>query len=376
VGVPDVRVALILPGFSSDESDWCTPALLDYVRALSKQIDVEVFTLRYPHRRDTYRIGNAIVHSLGGAQRHGLHSLALWASATRAISGRHRRAPFDLLHAFWAHEQSWVGLFCARWLRVPLVVSVAGGELSNVPPVAYGLQRFTVHAWLIRQGLHSADCATAGSGYVQAIARGLGLEDLACAPLGVDTAMFSPADMPRAAASILSVASLLPVKGHLVLLRAMRRVVDAIPTVHLTIVGDGPQRAELAKMIDCLSLGVQVTLHPVISHDGLPPLYQAAELYVQSSWHEAQGMAVLEAAACGTALAGTAVGVLADLAPTAAAVVPVGDESALAELIIGLLADPARRRALGCAARALVETTYSVEITTARFLALYAPLCA
>ena len=28
-----MKIALVLPGFSADEQDWCIPALLDHVRA-------------------------------------------------------------------------------------------------------------------------------------------------------------------------------------------------------------------------------------------------------------------------------------------------------------------------------------------------------
>src|SRR2546422_820628 len=76
-----MRVALIVPGFSADEEDWCIPALLNFVRALAQRVELEVFALRYPHRRGQYRIGNASVHSFGYATRRGPASLALWREA-------------------------------------------------------------------------------------------------------------------------------------------------------------------------------------------------------------------------------------------------------------------------------------------------------
>jgi glycosyltransferase involved in cell wall biosynthesis len=159
-----------------------------------------------------------------------------------------------------------------------------------------------------------------------------------------------------------------------VLLRAMRRVADTIPAVHLSIVGDGPQRAESQHIIDQLALGATVSLCPAVPHDQLAQLCRSADLYVQSSWHEAQGMAVLEAAACGTPLVGTAVGVIAELAPEAALSVPPGDEQALASAIASLLGDEERRRALGGAARTRMETAYSVDHCVERFVELYAGL--
>jgi glycosyltransferase involved in cell wall biosynthesis len=368
--VPDLRVALIVPGFSSDESDWCIPALLDYVRALSRRIDLEVFTLRYPHRRDSYRIGNATVHSLGWAQRRGLYSPWLWATAYRAIMRRQHQAPFSVLHAFWADEPAWIGAACARRLGIPLVVSVAGGELSAMPRVHYGLRRHVLQRRWIGRALRTAKVVTAGSCYLIALAKAQGFSAIRHAPLGVDTQLFSPAAQPHQM-SLITVGSLLPVKGHAALVKVMRRVVDVIPGAHLTIVGDGPERSGLQQLIESLQLRENVSLQPAIAHELLPAYYSASDLYVQSSWHEAQGMVVLEAAACGVPLVGTAVGTLAELAPDAALAVPAGDEQALGSAVIEILQDDVRRRMLAAAALARVVTVYGIERCVERFLELY-----
>ena len=368
--MPDLRVALIVPGFSSDESDWCIPALLDFVRALSRRIDLEVFTLRYPHRRDSYRIGNATVHSLGWAQRRGIYSPWLWVAAYRAILRRHQQSPFSVLHAFWADEPAWIGAACAKRLGIPLVVSIAGGELSALPRIAYGLGRHALQRQWIGRALHTARIVTAGSCYLIAFAKAQGFSAVRHAPLGVDMQLFSPAAKPEKT-GLITVGSLLPVKGHAALVQAMRRVVDIIPEAHLTIVGDGPEHSRLQQLIESLQLRENVSLQPAIAHELLPAYYSASDLYVQSSWHEAQGMVVLEAAACGVPLVGTAVGTLADLAPDAALAVPAGDEQALASAVIELYQDDNQRRTLAAAALARVGTDYGIERCVGRFLELY-----
>ena len=368
--MPDLRVALIVPGFSSDENDWCIPALLDFVRALSRRIDLEVFTLRYPHRRGSYRIGNATIHSLGWEQRRGIYSPWLWVAAYRFIMRRHHQSPFSVLHAFWADEPAWIGAACAKRLGIPLVVSVAGGELSAVPRVRYGLRRHALQRQLISRALRTARVVTAGSCYLSALAKAQGFSAIRHAPLGVDTQLFSPASKPNKM-SLITVGSLLPVKGHAALVQVMRRVIEVIPGAHLNIVGDGPERSGLQQLIESLRLSDNVSLQPAIAHELLPAYYSASHLYVQSSWHEAQGMVVLEAAACGVPLVGTAVGTLAELAPDAALAVPAGDEQALASAVIRLLQDDERRRTMAAAALARVVTAYSVEPCVERFLELY-----
>ncbi|HET7034455.1 MAG TPA: hypothetical protein VFI42_02130, partial [Thermomicrobiaceae bacterium] len=61
-----MKLALILPGFSAAEDDWCIPALLDLARVLAPEVELHVFPLRYPPRRGRYRIYGATVHPLGG----------------------------------------------------------------------------------------------------------------------------------------------------------------------------------------------------------------------------------------------------------------------------------------------------------------------
>jgi len=77
-----------------------------------------------------------------------------------------------------------------------------------------------------------------------------------------------------------------------------------------------------------------------------------------------------EAAAAGVPTVGTAVGVLAELAPTAAWAVPVGDSAALADGALALLRDSARREQLGRAAQAWARA-HDADWTAARFESLY-----
>ncbi len=75
--------------------------------------------------------------------------------------------------------------------------------------------------------------------------------------------------------------------------------------------------------------------------------YQAAHLHVLSSRHEAAGVAVLEAAACGVPTVGSDTGYVADWTPDAAWGVEPGNPDALADGIVRLLLDCEQREAMG-----------------------------
>ena len=375
-----MRIALIVPGFSADPSDWCIPALRDLVRQLATTTDVHVFALRYPARRSRYELFGAQVTALGGAETRRLKSASLWRRTARAIAAEHRVRRFDVLHAFWAGEPGFVAVLTGRLLGIPTVVSLAGGELARLPDIDYGGRLHAVERIKTWLALRLASMVTAGSALTLAAARPwLGARHDTRAmriPLGVDLFMFAPAEpqptngVPR----IVQVASLVPVKDQLTLLRAAALLRERGSRFALELVGAGPLEPELRSHIRRLGIEDVVALRGAIAHDALPVVYQRAHLFVLSSRHEAQGMAALEAAACGIPVVGTNVGIIPELAPDAARVTPVGDARAMADGIAGFLDDEEIRTRSGRFARALVEAEYGLEQSARRYLGVYADL--
>ncbi len=370
-----MKIALVTPGFSADEQDWCIPALLNLVRLLAREHEVHVFTLRYPHHRRRYRVYGASVHPLGGATVGGVGRLPLLTRALAAIVREARRGPFDVIHALWADEPGFLAVMAGRVLGAPTVVSLLGGELVRMPELGYGHGLSRAGRAMIALALRGADRVTVGSAtlYQRALAH-VPPARLAQIPLGVDIERFFPAPAPPSAfrvgdPALLHAASLLPIKDQATLLRAFQRVVAARPAAHLHIVGEGPLRDELQRLAASLGVAGHVTLHGNVSHEALPACYRAADLFLLSSRYESQGMVVLEAAACGVPTVGTAVGILPELGPAARAV-PIGDADALAGALLALLAQPEQLAAMGRAALALARQRYALPHTVAQWVAL------
>lgn len=389
-----MRIALLTPGFSADERDWCIPALLDLVRELAREHDVQVFTLRYPHRRDRYQVHGATVHALGGATAGGLHRLPLLARALAAVGREQRRAPFNVLHGLWADEPGFLAVLAGRLLGAPSVVSLLGGELVGFADIGYGGQLSRANRWLTRAARRGADRVTVGSRYLGRIAGQHGVPDgkLVLMPLGVDTKTFRvsfAAETPCAAISeslpqpnpkglaghpaLLHVAALSPVKDQATLLRATALVSSRLPDVHLHIVGGGPLRPALAALAQALGLADRVTFHGAVAHQRLATFYRSADLLVQSSRYESQGLVVLEAAACGCPCVGTAVGLLPELLPPLCLAEP-GDAAGLAAAIAVALQSPARQTGLGRMAQRQVQARFSLDRTLPTLLNLYEDL--
>jgi glycosyltransferase involved in cell wall biosynthesis len=121
---------------------------------------------------------------------------------------------------------------------------------------------------------------------------------------GVDTALFRPPEDRQAARrslgltrpTLISVGLLIERKGHHRIIEAMRQ----LPEYELLIVGEGPEHALLARLIEQHGLGDRVRLLGPRPHGELPALYGAADALVLASSREGWANVLLESMACGT----------------------------------------------------------------------------
>ena len=142
-----------------------------------------------------------------------------------------------------------------------------------------------------------------------------------------------------------------------------------LPEAELLVAG-GPVRSRIhtdpeAVRLHALAaeLGVADRVHVVgsVPRTDMPALIRSADVVVATPWYEPFGIVLLEAAACGRPLVGSAVGGLLDSVDDGRTglLVPPRDPVALAAAVTALLADPGRRTAVGAAARARAEDRFS-----------------
>src|SRR5712691_4360441 len=150
----------------------------------------------------------------------------------------------------------------------------------------------------------------------------------------------------------LCVGRLIPIKGHVVLLRAFRRVLDERPDARLDIAGRGPLQHGLKDLARELDLNDAVRF---LGH--VTPIQAAVEqafAVVVPSLGEGFGMVALEAMERARPVIAAAIGGLEDLIREGETglLVPAGESGPLAEAILTLANDPARAGEMGRAGRA------------------------
>jgi len=368
-----MRIALIVPGVGGVQRaghERVIPVIQALIERLARRHEVLVVALD-EERQTRYSLLGATVVTLG--RLRGLAAAGRWLAGLRRLIAvlQRERGRFDVLHAFWAGNPASWAVAAGRILRVAVMVSVGGGELVWLPDIAYGGQGDLLGRAQTSLILRMADAVSACSRYsLEPLARIR--QDALWLPWGVDWRVFDgPMERtPGPPWRLLHVASLNRVKDHGTLLRAVRLVRDQVP-VELDCIGEDTLGGSVQRFAAELGLGPAVKFHGFKPVDEVVPFYRRAHLYIHSSLFENTPAVVLEAAAAGLPTVGTAVGLVAEMAPEAALAVPVRDPQALAQGMLSLLANEQKRSSLGRAAQQFARR-YDADWTAGQLETAYA----
>lgn len=316
-----MRVAYIIAGFPRASETFVTREVL----ALRAQgVDVEVFAVSRPSAAEVKRLpGNAralmkdvhyisttealaaapdlapyvevrelnarLTAAVGPAPRPFLRLLRA-AAIARHIS----RGNFDRIHAHWPHGTQ-LGLLVHALTRVPLSASVHAHEVEHEGahfPIAFERLEFAVFCNQAAMERLLTRLPPDAADRCHLIYHGVDLKQFRQTPL-------KPANGQL---RIFSAGRLTPTKGFDRLVRALAAARDAGFPIHLTIAGEGAERAKLERLVQELGLEGQVTLPGWIPHDEMASLIDdchAGALLADCSYHDGLPNVVLEAMAKG-----------------------------------------------------------------------------
>lgn len=189
----------------------------------------------------------------------------------------------------------------------------------------------------------------------EAVARcGVARDRIKVVPPGTNKpAALTPRPLALGSLKLLTVATVTPRKGHLVLIEALAQLRRRDWTLLSigSLARDAAHVAAVRQAIASHGLGDRVTLRDEIPQAALGAAYAAADLFVLPSFLEGYGMAFAEALAHGLPIIATTAGAIPDTVPEDAGIlVPPGDAVALAGALATLLDDRARLAQLARAA--------------------------
>jgi glycosyltransferase involved in cell wall biosynthesis len=161
-------------------------------------------------------------------------------------------------------------------------------------------------------------------------------------------------------------------KGIDIFLRAAALVLVEFPSAKFVVVGEGPDKEKLERLVDELNIRASVSM--LGRRGDMPSVYASLDIMVSSSRQEGLPIAILEGMASSLPLVATAVGEVPTvvLDGRTGLLVPAEDVDLLAKGILQLLRNPEMRTRFGAAAKQRVEEEYSAARMTADYLGVYA----
>ena len=344
-----MKVAVVVTGgLHPSGREQIVPSWLALFSELAKRHDLHAFALRHLASAQSYPLKGFTVHDLGRPSAPaGLTSWAQARALGRAIA---QHGPFDIIHGFWADPAGALAVRIGRKLGIPSIVTFDSGEFESLPEIEYGSQRTARGRRVVREALSATRTHVCTDFMAQRAARH-GATPIVIPLMSAISDNPAALDPPlrRDSLRLVQVASLSRVKNQRLLIDAVA-VLSGTNDVHLDLVGEDTLDGELQRHAAVSGQTSRVTFHGFVPQDNLRPILENADLYVQSSLHEAAGVSVLEAAANGVPVMGTRAGYIADWSRDRATAVDALDAASLAAAIMALHND--RTAAAARAARA------------------------
>lgn len=189
-------------------------------------------------------------------------------------------------------------------------------------------------------------------------------------PNGIDVDRFALARRP-VPGRVVMVGRLAPPKRPDLAVEAITRVRRDHPGAELHLVGDGPGRADLERLV--ARLGAQEAVRLLGTRPDVPAILSEASVVLLASDYEGAPLSLLEGMAAGAPVVASRVAGIPELVVDGESglLVEPGSAAALAAALGGLLADPSRSAAIGDAGRERVQARYSRERMAAELTAVY-----
>jgi len=177
--------------------------------------------------------------------------------------------------------------------------------------------------------------------------------------------------VPEGGPIVAVVANLWPVKDHRTLIEAAALVQRRIPDVRFALVGDGPERDHLQRLIG--ELGLRDAVHLLGTRYDVPAILARSSAFCLPSRAEGLSNAIMEAMAAALPVVATDAGGNAELVRHGSTgfVVPIGDAASMAARLVDVLSDPRLARQMGRRGRAVADRALSLERKRAAYRELY-----
>ena len=272
------------------------------------------------------------------------------------------------VHVHFANPSATVAMIASWYGTVDFSLSVHGPDVFyNVDPMA--LEPKFRQATFIRAISHY--CRS----QIQRLLPPAEWDKVHIVHCGVDPEQFGPRPDPgNEHPVILCVGRLVPAKGQHVLVRACALLAREGFRFKLVLVGDGPDRDSLARMVREYGLDDHVQLTGPLGQPEVRKWYDRADIFVLASFAEGLHVVLMEAMAKTIPSISTRITGHGELLRSGenGLLVPASDTDGLTDALRSLLTNPELRKQLGAAGRESVLAEFDLENNCAKMAELFA----
>lgn len=266
----------------------------------------------------------------------------------------------DIIHAhFAANPADWASKFSIA-LGTPFVITTHAYDIFINPNLEDLKEKFCNAAKVITTTDYNKDYLSKllGEKY------GANIEIIR---YGIDISRFSPNEKkPDGKVKILFIGRLVEKKGPTYAIEAFNKVLGEIPNIELRMIGDGPLKDEVDRLINKLDLNDNVILlgarpqSVVLKEMAEADIFFLPSLTAENGDREGSPVSILEAEATGLPVVSTIHTGIPEIVIDGETgfLAPEKDTRAMAERLKQLILDPDLRVKMGKAGRAHVETNY------------------
>jgi len=307
-----------------------------------------------PGLADQERIGNINVYRVGFGFNFDKYLLP-FLGLKKAISLNKKRN-YKLTWSIMASFGGFLGLrFKKKFPDISWLLTLQEGD----PPEEI-LKKVGIFKYWFHQIFKKADYIQTISTFLSNWAKDMVVEKnkVKIVPNGVDLEIFKPRERDNKKKVILTVSRLVKKNGVDDLIKA-GQYLDF--DFKILIVGDGPDKNDLKRLTKKLNLEDKIIFKGQVEYKDLAEYYSQADVFVRASLSEGQGIAFLEAMACGVPIIGTPVGGIPDFLEDrkTGLFCNVNDPKNIAEKIKEILENDELRKTLSNNGLNLVKEKYS-----------------
>jgi phosphatidylinositol alpha-1,6-mannosyltransferase len=277
----------------------------------------------------------------------------------------------DVIHSGDLYPQGVIAMTLKKTLGIPYVVYCHGEEIPQ-------LDRFRFQPRVRDRIYKNGNAVIAASEFTRRNLLRLGVKNEFIHKItpGVDPSKFKPSVSSNALKKkyglqgkvvVLTVARLVPRKGHRLSIQAFAKVCQEIPDAHYLIVGTGPEEPRLRQLVQEAGIGDRVTFMGYVAAEQLPEIYNLGDIMMMPNRQEENGdvegfgIVFLEASAAGKPVIGGRSGgaVEAIIEGVTGYLVNPDDADELAGVLKRLLTDRELRDKLGNAGTAWIHSEFN-----------------